>query len=62
MKNNPLIIRVDEDKKIDFKVAILRQRLSMQSVIETFIDDLIAFDKGGKDPLMEKLIKRAAVR
>lgn len=59
MKNNPLIIRVDESKKIEFKVALLRQRVSMQAVIEAFIDSLVSYDKGEKNPYLDKLLKRA---
>jgi hypothetical protein len=59
-KNNPLIVRVDEDKKIDFKVAILRQRVSMQALFETFLDLFIAYDRGEKNTLMEKIVKKAS--
>lgn len=59
MKNNHLIIRVDENKKIDFKVAMLHQRVSMQKVLESFIDALVAHDKGEKNPTIEKIIKLA---
>lgn len=61
MKNKPLIIRVDESKKIDFKVCILRQRVSMQSIMESFIDALVAYDKGEKNTLMEKIVKKAHI-
>jgi hypothetical protein len=58
MKNNPLIIRVEEEKKIDFRVSMLRQRVTMQAILESFIDAFIAFDKGEKNSLIDKLIKK----
>jgi hypothetical protein len=59
MKTNSLILRVSEDKKIDFKVAILRQRVSMQKVFEAFIDALVKFDRGEKSLTIEKILKSA---
>lgn len=59
MKNKPLIIRVDENKKIDFKVCILRQRVSMQAIMEQFIDALVTYDRGEKNAVMERIVKKA---
>ena len=59
MKTKPLILRVDESKKIDFKVALLRQRVSMQTILESFIDALISYDKGEKNPFIDKIVKRS---
>ena len=58
-KNNSIIIRLDESKKIDFKVAMLRQRIPMQKLLEAFVDAFVSFDKGDKNPLMEKIVKKA---
>jgi hypothetical protein len=58
-KNNCLLIRVDESKKIDFKVAILRQRVSMQKVLESFIDALVAYDRGEKNPMIDRILKKS---
>jgi hypothetical protein len=59
MKNNSLIVRVDEAKKVEFRIAILRQRVTMQDLFETFLDTFIAFDKGEKNPYIERIVKKA---
>jgi hypothetical protein len=58
-KNNPLIVRVNDDLKIEFKVAILRRRVTMQSLFISFISEFVTYDKGEKNPLMDKIVKRS---
>jgi hypothetical protein len=59
MKNKTILIRLNEDDKVDFRVAMLRQRVSMQNLLQSFVDSFIAFDKGAKSLLMEKIIEKA---
>jgi len=60
MKNKSIIIRLEENDKVDFRVAMLRQRVSMQNLLQSFIDSFISFDKGAKNPYMEKIVEKAA--
>lgn len=60
LKDKAMLIRLDEDKKISFKVALLRRKISMQSLFESFIDNFISYDNGQKNPLMDKIIKAAS--
>jgi hypothetical protein len=58
MKNNPLIVRVDDEKKTLFKIFLLRRNITMQSLIEHIIDALVAFDNGEKNVFIDKLLKK----
>lgn len=58
-KNSSILFRLDDEKKIEFKVALLKQRVSMQDILESFIDQFVSFDKGEKNPLIEKIVKKA---
>jgi len=58
-KDKAMLIRLDENKKIDLKVSLLRRKISMQSLFESFIDAFIAYDNGQKNPFLDRIIKNA---
>lgn len=59
MNKHSIIIRLEPEPRTDFKIALLRQRVSMQKFLSFFIEDFVRFDKGDKNQYIEKLVKKS---
>lgn len=57
----PMIFRLTADQKVDFQVALLRNRVTMQSFFSVVVDVLNAHEKGAKNPLLMDILKKAQV-
>lgn len=57
-KNKAVIVRMDEDLKIEFSVALLRQRIKMQDFFTQIARDFVAHDKSQKNPYFTALLKK----
>lgn len=54
-----LTFRLPEKLRTDFRVALMRQRVNVQTTLEAFVEAVVDFDNGEKSEFMKNIIKRS---